>query len=468
MLSLGSILRGRLRRAPLVFLSVVAVAALHGQPRDLAGTLPEDHFPELKIILQTAIKQSPQVLLREIEVAQQEARIYAADALRWPSMGGDIRYGSNQTAISSRTDTQSRDNGLFYSVGVNQSLFHWGAIKHSRDIARIRVAIAERNYVEAYRTLVRDLRRGYVGLVARKSGLRFSRYSLGLREAELKIARERLASGTVSPGEVGMRQLNLDEDRLRLDRTEAEFAGERRRFGRLAGIGDIAEDAIPAEMAKPVYSPALATSLLAALLRAGGKSSFEVQVAELQLRQADLDYRIASVRLRPKFNAAAAYSLQNSTYATQNSVTQTGISQQTIEVNARWSIFDGFASRGAKLEALTEKRYWERRRQIASETVLDEAQQLERMIALDARAMDFSENRRAGAEEGVRRAQEEVKLGNAPQTHIDNATGDLRLNEYNNALARAAFFSNWSSFVSLAGDDPALNSLPARYVREKK
>jgi hypothetical protein len=82
--------------------------------------------------------------------------------------------------------------------------------------------------------------------------------------------------------------------------------------------------------------------------------------------------------------------------------------------------------------------------------------------------MDFSENRRAGAEEGVRRAQEEVKLGNAPQTHIDNATGDLRLNEYNNALARAAFFSNWSSFVSLAGDDPALNSLPARYVREKK
>jgi outer membrane protein TolC len=221
-------------------------------------------------------------------------------------------------------------------------------------------------------------------------------------------------------------------------------------------------------MAKPVYSPALASSLLAGLLRAGGKSNFEVQVAELHLREADLGYRIASVRLRPKFNATAAYSLQNSTYATPVSVSQTGISQQTIEVNARWSIFDGFATRGAKLEALTDKRYWQRRLQIASETVLDEAQQLERMIALDARAMEFSEIRRAGAEVGVRRAEEEVKRGNAPQTYIDAATGDLRLGEYNNALARAAFLSDWSSFVSLAGDDPALNSLPARYAREKQ
>ena len=99
---------------------------------------------------------------------------------------------------------------------------------------------------------------------------------------------------------------------------------------------------------------------------------------------------------------------------------------------------------------------------------MDEAQQLERTIAFDARAMDFSELHRAGAEEVVRRTQEEVKRGNAPQSQFDSATGDLRLGEYNNALARAAFLSDWSSFVSLAADDPALNSLPARYVREKK
>lgn len=467
MLLSGSISRRRLWRASLIFFSVVAVTALHGQSNDVAGTLPEDLFPELKPILQTATRQSPQVLLREIEVAQNEARVIGTDAQRLPSLGGDIRYGSIQTAISSNTNTLSRDHGLFYSVGLSQALFHWGAIKHNSELARIRVAIAEKNYVEAYRSLLRDLRRMYVGLVARKSGLRFARYSYGLREAELKIAREKVASGSIPAGDVAVRQLNLDEERLRLDRTENEFAAERRRFGRLAGTGDIAEEAIPADMAKPVYTPELASSLLARLLRAGGKSAFEVKVAELHIREADLGYQIAKVRLLPKFNAAAGYSLQNSTYATPVSVTQTGISQQTIEVNAHWAVFDGFATRGAKQEALTDKRYWQRRLQMASEAAMDEAQQLERTIALDARAMDFSEIRRAGAEEGVRRAQEEVKRGNAPQSQIDAATADLRLNEYSNAVNRATFLSDWSSFVSLAGDDPALNSLPARYAREK-
>ena len=40
--------------------------------------------------------------------------------------------------------------------------------------------------------------------------------------------------------------------------------------------------------------------------------------------------------------------------------------------------------------------------------------------------------------------------------------------EANNANVRANFLARWSEFVSLAGLDPAMNHLPARYVREKR
>ena len=211
----------------------------------------------------------------------------------------------------------------------------------------------------------------------------------------------------------------------------------------------------------------MTAALLAGLLRDGGRNLFTTQMAEMHVQEADLNYKIARVRLLPKFNASAGYSLLNSTNATPNSVSQTGVAQQTIEVNARWTVFDGFATKGAKLEALAEKRYWQRQVQLATETGLEEAQKLERTLGLDARALEFAEIRRAGAGEGVRRANEEFKLGNAAQATIDGATRELRRTEYNRALACAALLSDWSAFVSLATDDPILNTLPSRYVREK-
>ena len=467
MLLPGSSFQRRVRRALLPLSAFMVVLVGRAQPDDRAITWPEDYFPELKTILATALKQSPQVLLKEIEVAQHDARVYGATSQRLPNIGADARYAVVETAISSNTDRRSRDQGLFYNVSASQPIFHWGALNNNVALARLRVALAEKNYAEAARALAVALRGSYLALIARKASLVHVRHAVNLRRADLELAREKLTAGTLASGEVGSRELDYHEARTALERNEIEFAAERKQFGRLAGIGDIAEDAIPATIPKPSYSEQAAARLVASVLRDEGKNFFEVRVAQMHVEEAELNYRIQKVRLLPKFNVSIGFRLENNTNATQAFVTQTGVAQRSAEINVRWNIFDGLATRGAKLEALADKRLWQEQREQAKDRVLDEIQRQARSLKLDAEDMGYAQTRLDVAESQLARVREEVKLGNMPQSAIELATRDVRQAEYRSALTRATFLSNWSAFVSLVGEDPVVNQIPSRYVREK-
>src|SRR3954470_12783265 len=117
------------RALPIWALFFVFVSA-RAAPEQVAGTLPEDYLPGLKDILQTAAKQSHQVLAHEIEIEQNEARMMSVDAQRLPSLGGDFYLARNQTAVSDNTNSRSNDTGFFYNFGVNQAVFRWGTLKH--------------------------------------------------------------------------------------------------------------------------------------------------------------------------------------------------------------------------------------------------------------------------------------------------------------------------------------------------
>ena len=458
----------RHRCALAVIAGGLAIATARGQSVETAGTLPEDYLPALKAILDSAMKQSPQIILRELEVAQWEARVYVADAQRLPGIGGNLNYASNESAISGNASTRTRDTGLFYNFSINQPLFQWGALKNQSEIARIAVSIAEKNYGEARRSLAVALRQQYLMLIAKKALVRHGRFALKIQQADLAMMNEKLTSGTASQGEVAGRKLAVEDTSLQVARGEAEFASQRRSFARLAGLGEFPEDAVPVDVPRPTYSAERTASLLAAFLRDGAKSTFAAEVAEMRIREADLNYRIARVRLLPKFNAQAGYSVQNTTNASATSVIQTGVAQQSVGISGDWRIFDGFATKGAKLAALVTKRVRERELQSAVETALDTAQQLERDLALDVREMDQSDIRRTLALGAVDRAKEDIGLGKLPATALDVATANLYIAEFNNANARAKFLWHWSEFVSLAATDPVVNNLPNHYAREKR
>lgn len=458
----------RHRRALAVVASWLAFATARGQSVDTAGTLPEDYLPALKTILDSAMKQSPQVISKELEVAQWEARVYAADAQRWPGVGGNMNYALNQTAISNNAGTRSRDSGLFYNFSINQPLFQWGALKNQSEIARIAVSIAEKDYAEARRSLAVALRQQYLMLIAKKALVRHGRFALKIQQADLAMMNDKLAQGTASQGDVAGRKLAVEDTSLQVARGEAEFVSLRRAFARLAGLGELTEDAVPLEIPRPAYSAERTSSLLAAFLRDGAKSTFAAEVALMRIREADLNYRIAKVRLLPKFGAQAGYSVLNTTNASATTVTQTGVAQQSVGIASDWRIFDGFATKGAKLDALATKRVHERELQTAVDTALDSAQQLARDLALDVREMDQCDIRRTLAQGGVDRTKEDIGLGKLPATALDAATANLYIAEFNCANARAKFLWQWSEFVSLAATDPVVNNLPNHYAREKR
>jgi outer membrane protein TolC len=208
--------------------------------------------------------------------------------------------------------------------------------------------------------------------------------------------------------------------------------------------------------------------MLAAVVRDQGRQTYQAQVSELKVREADLDYRIARVRLLPKFGASAGYSLENTTNASATTVSQQGVARQTIAVGAQWNIFDGFASRAAKRAALVTKRGAELELKTASEAAVDAAQGLMQQLELDVQAMEMSALRLGLASEELKKVGDEFKLGNVPQTAVDQTTSGLKVMEFQNANARATFLARWSEFASLVGADPVLTQLPARHDSEKR
>lgn len=458
----------RSRRALPVLGCFFAVSLARAQLPDVTGTFPEDYLPTLKPILATALRQSSQMIAKQLELEQSTLRVMGANSLRLPSLGGNLSYASNETAVSSNNSTRSRDNGVFYNLNLNQSIYHWGALKNEGDKARIGVLIAQKSYAEASRMLAVTLRRSYLELIVKKSLLQQIRFARDLSIAELKLAKEKLENGTFSQGDIAARELNLSEEKLRAQRTEVELTAARRAFARLAGIGELTEEAIPTEIPALTYDAAMTSALLAAHLRDGGRQTFQAQVSELRVREADLNYRIARVRLLPKFGASAGYSLENTTNASSNSVSQQGVARQTLAVGASWSIFDGFASRAAKRDALVSKRAAELELKTSAEAAIDAAQNLVQQLELDAQAMEMSALRVGLASAQVTNVKNELKLGNVPQTSVDLTISGLKVMEFNNANARATFLARWTEFASLVGIDPVVKQLPARHDSTKR
>lgn len=455
-------------RTLLIWASLLPLAASGAGRQDVVGTLPEDYFPELKTILQLARERAPRVIAAEIEITLSEARREVADAPRLPQLAADLILAGNQTAISGNQGTRSRNQGFFYNVALNQALFHWGALKNQSAIARINEEIARRNHGEAYRLLALNLRQLFLALVAKRTVVTQAQHALDLLAAGIEVEREKLSRGLVARNSLVQREIGLRETRLYLRRLEAEFAGDRRRFARLAGRSELAEGAIPEEMPRPAYSPALASILLAAMVQDGAASTFEAEVAALRMQEAELRYDIEKVRLRPRVFVSAGTGLDNATTAIADTVTQQGVTRHTVSLNAQWAIFDGFASRGARMGATAVRRQQERQLDQVTTEMLARAQQLERELALDAEALAISEEHRELAAETLRQRTAQFQLGNQPKSAVDQARSGLLAREAGSAGARAAYLSRWSELVSLAGADPVLNTFSDRHARDKR
>lgn len=455
----------RVRLAPAFFLiaGLVGVAAARAQAP--VGGLPEDLIPSLRPILEAALTQSPQSIQARINEAQAEANRYVSYAGLWPLVSGSVQYATTDSEVSTLSSVKSDTSGVFYGFNVNQPLFQWGALKAQAEIGAIGVKVAERSYAEGYRTLVLTLRSQYLALISRKLALQHLRFQQERTAADLKVAEDRLASGTLSSGGMIAPRMAMTEIDLRVEQSEADLGYALRVFSRLAGVPDLPLASLPQAVPQPVAMVSTADGLLASFLQDQGGSSIQAEIYDLYVQQADLNYDIAKTRLYPKFSLYAGYSLNNSTSATLDSISQVGVASFNYGVIASWTIFDGFSARGSKLSALETKRTYELQRRNYTDATLESAQNIHRQLGFSLRALALAEQRYDLGRELVRGTEEDVRLGVSAQAALDNAQVIANNAELAAVAARTDYLTRWSEFVSLVGADPAMNNLPERYVR---
>jgi outer membrane protein TolC len=262
--------------------------------------------------------------------------------------------------------------------------------------------------------------------------------------------------------------LRLREGEFDLKRVESDFETNRRRFSRLVGMAELAEDALPDDIPRPNYSEPQAAAMAAMVLRDNARGTLEFEYWDIRLREAVLGQKIAATGLLPKFGASANHQLQNSTSVNGNAVQQSAITTDSISIGGSWPIFDGFATRAAKHHALLNKRSIEHQRTVKIEELLESVQTLQRRLKFDADQLEFVATRKGIAEDSQRIATAEANFGNIPKGTVDNARLAVLLANAKNLEARALYLNDWCEFVAVAANDPVLNNLPARYARGKK
>ena len=449
-------------------LLALPIGALGQSPPSLSP-LPEDLIPALRPILISALAQSPTMIGHNIDLAKAEGDRISDRAGMLPSLGTTLQYGNNTSTSDYATSSSSSSNvGFLYSISANQPIYHWGALKAQADMGKIGVRMAERNYAEGYRLLIVSIRSQFMALIEAKLALHNANFALQQNEEALAAIKEKVSAKTLAPGSDVGQQLAVDDARLARDRLTEGFENAVKVFALSVGQKDFGAQNIPDEIPRPSYAPEAAAELLQRFVREQGERTFAIANLHDQVKLADLNYQIARVRMRPMIGFSASYSQQPTTSVGPGYLNQYITQSRNLDIVANWSLFDGLATRGAKLSALSNKRAYERILLTTIDTTMTQASDSEKQLAFSWRALDLSQRRRDMAEGGVAGTADYIKRGLISANDIGGARMGLYGAEYNLAVARADFLNQWSLFLSTLCVDPMLTIIPDRYLPDGK
>jgi outer membrane protein TolC len=423
--------------------------------------LVEDLFPQLERILQEALNQSPTMLQRNLELAQAEATRYLSSSALYPNVGSSVSYSINTSSPTESTGVSSKADGVYYSLSLYQPIFHWGALKAQADSAKIGVKIAEKNYVEAYRNLALIIRSQFLDLVVLKQKRQNAAFALKVAQDTLKVNEERLKKGAASLGEIIPIRLSVDEAQLMNDQSIMEFESALKFLAHTAGMGDLSDIDIPDDIPTALlqYNDDLLQRTITRFLEGGIEETNTALNLQWAIDQANLNYKIQKYRLFPKLGFSAGISQANSTSATATTVTQAGVYSESLNLTVSWSIFDGFATKGAKLSALSAKRVSERSLENYLDTTRIDTERRYQQLKLSYRSMRISEMRLDLALGAVRKSSEDLSRGFSSQREVDSNTVTYNQSYLQALMERAAFLNHSAALQSLIGLDPAMKNV---------
>ncbi|MBX3750710.1 MAG: TolC family protein [Opitutaceae bacterium] len=419
--------------------------------------LPEQVFPQLKQVMDSAVTQSPRMILRNLDKMIAEGDLTQARAGLLPTVSGSYQMSKARDDREDQVETLETDK-VYYNLMLSQPVFHWNERRNNARIGQLRRQIADRQYVEAYRTLLLEIRSAYMQMILKKIQLLNFRNEQRLSDEALALAEEKLAQKVTSEGEIFQVRIANERAHLATEYAEVELLQLKQTFSALTGQPLPSDEAIPEEIYGLPASTDPVQRMLAGFLDRGEASVPQLQIMQQQIAVEDLTLQNQRKRLLPKFNLVAGINQDEQSY-TANVGLKYGVRSRYVGLQANWNIFDGFAARGATASALARKRQLEAGYKQLTEAMAQDAQRAAKHVELAFRQMQINDRMLASAREFLKYRQGDFQRGLASETDVAAAEAGVRSMFASTVSSRYTYLMRIAEFVSLVGADPAMANL---------
>ncbi|MEO6875927.1 MAG: TolC family protein, partial [Opitutaceae bacterium] len=377
--------------------------------------LPENYFPALKEILRTAVKQSPRMVARNADSAAAEGNRIVLRAGQLPSLGGFAQYypwdWQDRSDIS-KTTTVTRLN---YNLTFTQPIYHWKALQNNTRIGELQLKMAQGQTAEGYRMLVQEIRSQYLALVIKKAALGRTHLARQMADDNFTVSQNKLEKKVISEADMFKPTLSRDQAILTEERMADDFASTKLVFAKLCGMPVLSDDDIHNEI-PDVSAPAPALEpILTAFTSQKDPDTYSLRSLSNQIEVEKLTYANINTRLRPMLNLAAGTSQDQQSY-TSNIAQKYAVTDYFVGLQVSWSIFDGFATSGAKASSLARRRQLELNYQTLSADLTDQARNQLKQVGFTRRAMELSNRMLTSSTGALRDKKADAARGLASET----------------------------------------------------
>ncbi len=443
----------------LLALPVLSAGILAAESTANGLVLPEKMFPQLESVLQAAVKQSPRMLNRALDLEIAENNRIQARANLLPSLGGYVSYYQSQDTradLTGRVDVTK----IAYNFSINQPLFYWGERRNNAQMGEIQASIAKGQFRDGYRLLAQTLRGDYMRLIVQKLSVKRTAYYAEFTKNQLAKEEIRLAQKVISEFQIFAVRLAAEQAQIASERSRFDFEMAKASFARLSGLSVMTDDVIPDAIPAVPYEAANYDRLLAGFLSQKDPPTIESVTLRKQLESEALNYANAKTRLWPKFNFVLGVSQDEQSY-TINVAQKYRVNSFFGGVSANWTIFDGFSSQAAVRNGLARRRQMENDYKDLTERLVQLAQTHVKQIDFAARSMAILDRAAVSSEGNLKTKQDDFARGISSEDEVNLARlalFDAQLSAYN---GRSDYLYRTGDFLGTIMADPVVTNVAA-------
>lgn len=441
----------------------------------LRAALPENGMPELKEVLSKAMADAPRIISAGLDLELARTNVMRNRAPMLPSVSAGINFGyfarqnvntyGNSTTVDSNgvvttipgyhSDSISAGPITTYSVGANQPLYQWGALKKQYQASQLQHKISQRNLEESRRLLSLDVRRAYFNLIIAADARELADKLLVKLEKELDYQKQQQADGFVTASAVSVAESAVIAQKEQIQRLKNSYDSQWETFNQLTSVQSLQRESFKREI--PPVAKDVGPVLDRLSKSAEGYRSSTLLNFDDYVRAEELNYDVQKARLRPKLNLSLGAYQDTESPTKRTDTPEVLVRDFRAMANVNWQLFDGFTTQALKQESRARQRQYRNNRDQAEHDYREALKACVETLRLNWASVQRTEDSLTGARDNLAVVQKDFESGMVPKAALDTAQ-TLLDNSYQSALnVRSDYYLQIASYLSLRGKDPAVN-----------